>query len=72
MTQPEIPCCDWDYDGDGNCAGHPAPRHVHVDLAKGPDRTGVIVQRTWECREHKHILLQGEACPDCGKQLLLD
>jgi len=48
------------------------PRRVYVDAVKGTDTTGVYQARTWECPTHKQVLLEGNACPDCGRQQLLD
>jgi len=50
------------------------PRHVHVDLSKTGDRTGVVVAvvKPLVCCPCGGEMLQGDPCPDCGRQLLLD
>lgn len=50
-----------------------APRMTHIDMAKGDDRTGVVVvQTTWECKACKQDVPKGQPCLKCGKRLLED
>lgn len=39
---------------------------------KAASAAGVITLPTWACPTHKIIIVQGDPCPKCGKQLLLD